>query len=460
MSEVVGPRKTRIFMSYSRRDTPFVEDLHISLETYGFEVTYDQDDIASGEPWEPRLRALINEADTTVCVVSEHWIASTECVKELAIALERGRRVIPVITQPIDPARIPPEVARLQFVFFHGEKYTYARGVAELIEALRLDIDWVREQSRLLALASDWDAAGRSDAMRLRGEALQAALAWQGEDMPRDVKVLPVVADFIAASEKGALDDKQKKLRGRIWQVALGSLAIIGVLGAGLAFAWGEMRITQINAERELEQADNAAFIASLDAQNCTTQPIPADTGKNVPEQPQTAGPDSCRWANDGECDEPDLCAPGTDSADCAGSSLPEPVVTPPERAVLSETDASQLVARLNSTDRTTRLQAGQAVATALRETSDPEILRALVYQLESPQVEQLSGSGRFNMLYMLNLSEGWEQAGIRGDMRTALSEMQTNQSIYIGDQTRDCITNLEHRLDGQEDVPRTCGGR
>ena len=29
---------------------------------------------------------------------------------------------------------------------------------------------------------------------------------------------------------------------------------------------------------------------------------------------------DSCRWANDGECDEPDLCAPGTDTADCRDS--------------------------------------------------------------------------------------------------------------------------------------------
>ena len=30
---------------------------------------------------------------------------------------------------------------------------------------------------------------------------------------------------------------------------------------------------------------------------------------------------DSCRYANDGECDEPDLCARGTDSADCGRSS-------------------------------------------------------------------------------------------------------------------------------------------
>jgi hypothetical protein len=28
-------------------------------------------------------------------------------------------------------------------------------------------------------------------------------------------------------------------------------------------------------------------------------------------------GPDSCPWARDGECDEPDTCRAGTDTTDC-----------------------------------------------------------------------------------------------------------------------------------------------
>jgi hypothetical protein len=32
-------------------------------------------------------------------------------------------------------------------------------------------------------------------------------------------------------------------------------------------------------------------------------------------------GNDSCEWANDGECDEPDVCASGTDTTDCAAAS-------------------------------------------------------------------------------------------------------------------------------------------
>ena len=35
------------------------------------------------------------------------------------------------------------------------------------------------------------------------------------------------------------------------------------------------------------------------------------------PTGPTSSGANSCRWANDGECDEPDLCARGTDTNDC-----------------------------------------------------------------------------------------------------------------------------------------------
>jgi hypothetical protein len=36
--------------------------------------------------------------------------------------------------------------------------------------------------------------------------------------------------------------------------------------------------------------------------------------------QPEGGGGDSCNWANDGECDVPSNCSPGTDATDCANS--------------------------------------------------------------------------------------------------------------------------------------------
>ena len=76
MEEPQGVAKPRVFLSYSRQDAAFAGELVISVESYGFEVMIDREDLFPGERWEPRLQSLIADADTTVCVVSAQWLAS------------------------------------------------------------------------------------------------------------------------------------------------------------------------------------------------------------------------------------------------------------------------------------------------------------------------------------------------------------------------------------------------
>jgi len=68
----------------------------------------------------------------------------------------------------------------------------------------------------------------------------------------------------------------------------------------------------------------DGACPAGSDTADCSgprsSWPAPA-----APSASQPAGNNSCRWANDGECDDPTVpghlttaCAPGTDAADCA----------------------------------------------------------------------------------------------------------------------------------------------
>ncbi|MCP4444643.1 MAG: hypothetical protein GY811_04760 [Myxococcales bacterium] len=52
--------------------------------------------------------------------------------------------------------------------------------------------------------------------------------------------------------------------------------------------------------------------------------PLPEKT-PDIPDTPGDAGDaagDSCRWANDGVCDEPANCGVGTDATDCSGDPL------------------------------------------------------------------------------------------------------------------------------------------
>src|SRR5215475_15166139 len=62
--------KLRVFISYSRDDLDFADQLDEALNACGFESLIDRHGISGGEDWKRRLGNLISEADTVVFVLS------------------------------------------------------------------------------------------------------------------------------------------------------------------------------------------------------------------------------------------------------------------------------------------------------------------------------------------------------------------------------------------------------
>ena len=62
--------KLNVFISYSRDDLAFADQLDASLQLGGFETTIDRRGISAGEDWKARLGSLIRDADTVVFVLS------------------------------------------------------------------------------------------------------------------------------------------------------------------------------------------------------------------------------------------------------------------------------------------------------------------------------------------------------------------------------------------------------
>ena len=66
----VDAGKLNVFISYSRDDLAFADQLGEALALCGFATTLDRQGIAGGEDWRRRLGNLIREADTVVFVLS------------------------------------------------------------------------------------------------------------------------------------------------------------------------------------------------------------------------------------------------------------------------------------------------------------------------------------------------------------------------------------------------------
>jgi len=202
MIDTGAGEKLKVFISYSRRDSAaFADELVAGLEYGGFAPFLDRHDIAAGEDWEARLGGLIAQSDTVVFVISPEAVKSERCVWEVDKTLALSKRLLPVIFKQVPEHDIPEKLRRFQFVRFDDGR-GITRPLTELAEALRQDLDWIREHTRLGELAARWDRRGRSESLLLRGDDLDAAKTWIAARKAEAPEITDAQHAFVKASEQ------------------------------------------------------------------------------------------------------------------------------------------------------------------------------------------------------------------------------------------------------------------
>src|SRR6516165_6753861 len=95
--------KLNVFISYSRDDLGFSDQLDAALgrNGFGFDTTLDRHDITAGEDWKRRLGNLIRNADTVVFVLSPSSARSDICRWEVEEAARHNKRIIPILPCPL-----------------------------------------------------------------------------------------------------------------------------------------------------------------------------------------------------------------------------------------------------------------------------------------------------------------------------------------------------------------------
>jgi hypothetical protein len=198
--------KLRVFISYSRKDAlDFADQLHATLTTTGFDPTLDRHGITGAEDWKQRLGALILEADTVVFVLSPEAAVSPVCLWEVDEAMRLGKRIVPVAAVPLGAVASPPALAKLNYIFFYTEPSMpgasgFGHGLSRLVQTLNTDVEWLREHSRLLARATEWERAGRLENRMLSGSDIGAAKDWATRRPKGAPEPTPLHLDFIRAS--------------------------------------------------------------------------------------------------------------------------------------------------------------------------------------------------------------------------------------------------------------------
>jgi TPR repeat protein len=279
--------KLRVFISYSRDDQKFADQLDEALDAYGFECTIDRQGISGGEDWKRRLGNLISEADTVVFVLSPSSARSEICTWEVEEAAQLNKRILPVNCRPLDDASPPPRLRDLNYMFFYEEPKVlgsgFGNGLAKLVTALNTDFDWLREHTRYLQRAMEWDKGGRPANRLLSGNDIGDAKAWVARRPKGAPEPTALQLDFIRTSEEEAqarlseqrkqleamaaaqaeretaLHDREEALKQRARVARVRNFALVAVSIFALLAGWFGWRADQQRraAEEQREQADD-----------------------------------------------------------------------------------------------------------------------------------------------------------------------------------------------------------
>jgi hypothetical protein len=123
-----------LFVSYSRREVGFVDDLVRNLEEKGYSVWLDYRNLVPGTPWLDQIHKGIHDSDDILLVVSKASLASQNVEVEWRRVLEQKKRIILLIFEAVD---LPPELEKYEWVDFRG---SYKAGLEELFSQLEQPI--------------------------------------------------------------------------------------------------------------------------------------------------------------------------------------------------------------------------------------------------------------------------------------------------------------------------------
>jgi hypothetical protein len=200
--------KLRVFISYSRAQVHFADEMELALKDKGHDVLIDRHGIAKGEEFQKRLGEMLLACDTVVFILSDESAASEVCAWEVATAKALSKRMLVVTLNKLTPgATPPPALAGIDWIHcwrnpaVPGSSQT--KGFLELDNALRTDLSWLRQKTLLQEQAVRWQERGASNdsSHLLQSDLLNEALAWT-QATPVGESIPEVVASFIKASEQ------------------------------------------------------------------------------------------------------------------------------------------------------------------------------------------------------------------------------------------------------------------
>lgn len=284
-----------VFISYSRRDKVFTQKLFEALKAANRIVWADWDSIPAASDWDAEIKEGIEQAESVLFLLSPEWIKSNECRKELVHAVTMGKRLIPILYQMVDPNDVPPELAKINWVYMRDTD-DFDKAFVTLCTAMDTDLEWVKTHTRIQVRAVEWDKKKRENSFVLRGKDLADGEKFVTEAAGKSPEPTALQGEYILASRKDAVRRQRITLMGvtiaLVVSIALGIAAFIQRQAAVAAEATAVVeRDHAVSAEATAVSAKSTAVAerdrADLNAKVSFARELTAETENNLNKDPE-----------------------------------------------------------------------------------------------------------------------------------------------------------------------------
>jgi hypothetical protein len=194
---------SKVFISYSRKNKEFVKKLNDALDNSGVEAWVDWEGIPPSADWMAEISGAIEGADAFIFVISPDSLASKVCGDELELGLKYNKRLIPVLHKdPEKASTMHEKLAATNWIYLR-EQDDFSSNFPKVIESINTDLDWVKQHTRLLQRAKEWDQKQRDNGFLLDGTELEESEHWMTASAGDEKRnALPLQAEFISTSRK------------------------------------------------------------------------------------------------------------------------------------------------------------------------------------------------------------------------------------------------------------------
>lgn len=248
-----------VFISYSRRDKAFVQDLHQALTAQNRDVWIDWEDIPATADWWKEIQEGMDGANNVLFIISPDSAESKICQDEVAYAVSSNKRLIPVLYKSVAGNKgLHPRITSHNWVIFEGADFKTA--FTTLVKAMDTDLEHVRSHTRILTKAREWEEHGRNHSYLLSGVDLDAAEIWLGKSGDKEPFPTPLQSEYILASRKAQRARQQQLLIASVVAVVI-SLSL-----AALSFVLGQVAASERDLAYEArDTAEESERLRGLD---------------------------------------------------------------------------------------------------------------------------------------------------------------------------------------------------